>query len=80
VLIDAPTGDDNGGPRGAGEPDWFRRDRGYAAHGEPGELYNLREDPGQRMNLFAAKLEVVADLRALLEKYRREGRSVSRAQ
>jgi arylsulfatase A-like enzyme len=44
--------------------------------GEPaGQLYNLEDDPGEQKNLFADKPDVVARLKALLDKYRTEGRS-----
>ena len=72
VLIDAPTGDDNG-PRG--EPQWLKAERGYFPHDQPGELFNLREDPAQRHNRYAEKPQVVSELKALLEKYKTEGRS-----
>jgi arylsulfatase A-like enzyme len=72
VLIDAPTGDDNGR---RGEPDWFRQERGYTAHQQPGELYNLRDDLSQRHNLYADQPELVRTLKTLLEKYKRDGRS-----
>jgi arylsulfatase A-like enzyme len=72
VLIDAPSGDDNG-PRG--EPRWLKDERGYTPHDQPGELFNLREDPAQRHNRFAEKPQLVAELKALLAKYQREGRS-----
>jgi arylsulfatase A-like enzyme len=72
VLIDAPSGDDNGR---RGETEWFRQVRGYTAHQQPGELYNLREDLAQRHNLYAEQPELVRTLKALLEKYKRDGRS-----
>jgi arylsulfatase A-like enzyme len=72
VLIDAPSGDDNG-PRG--EPRWLKDERGYTAHDHPGELFNLREDPAQRHNRYAEKPQLVAELKALLAKYQHEGRS-----
>jgi arylsulfatase A len=72
VLIDAPRGDDNGK---AGEPEWFKKARGYEAHTQPGELFELRADVAERRNLFAEKPERVRALKALLEKYKREGRS-----
>ncbi|MBM3855017.1 MAG: arylsulfatase, partial [Verrucomicrobia bacterium] len=72
VLIDAPTGDDNG-PRG--EPQWLKAERSYTAHDHPGELFNLREDLAQRRNYYAEKPELVRKLKQLLEKYQREGRS-----
>lgn len=72
VLIDAPTGNDNG-PRG--EPEWFKQERGYAPHSHPGELYNLRDDLAQRRNLYAEQPEVVTRLKGLLERYRTGDRS-----
>ena len=61
VFIDAETGDDNN------EPDWFRELRGYESHSHPGELYDLREDLGQRTNRYAEEPERVAEMRQLLE-------------
>jgi arylsulfatase A-like enzyme len=72
VLITTPTGDDNGT---RGEPAWFRQDRGYVGHAYSGELYNLREDPSEKHNQFAARPEIVAGLKELLARYQREGRS-----
>jgi arylsulfatase A len=72
VLIDARTGDGNGK---RGEPDWLKQERGYTANTAPGELYDLREDLPQRTNLYAQRPEIVGRLRALLEKYKAEGRS-----
>ena len=72
VFIDAPTGDDNG-PRG--EPQWLKAERNYTPHDQPGELFNLREDPAQRHNRYAEKPQLVRELKALLEKYKTEGRS-----
>ncbi len=72
VLIDAPTGDDNGKK---GEPEWLRKQRGYTSHDEPGELFNVREDLSERRNQFAEHPELVRELKTLLEKYKRDGRS-----
>jgi arylsulfatase A len=72
VLILAPTGDDNGKK---GEPPWFRADRGYTAHAEPGELFNLAADPTQKVNRYAAEPEKVRELAALLQRYVSDGRS-----
>jgi arylsulfatase A-like enzyme len=78
VLIDAPTGDDNGGPKGKGEPDWFKRERGDRSQPQAGELFNLRDDLGQKKNLYAEKPDEVRSLKALLEKYKADGRSAPR--
>lgn len=72
VLVDAPSGDDNGA---RGEPKWLKDERGYTAHSHPGELFNIRNDLLQRTNQFAEQPEIVSELRTLLEKYKREGRS-----
>lgn len=72
VLIDAPTGDDNGA---RGEPQWLKDERGYARNDQPGELFNLREDLAERHNYYAEKPELVSELKTLLEKYKTEGRS-----
>jgi arylsulfatase A-like enzyme len=72
VLIDAPTGDDNGA---RGEPQWLKTERGYTKHDQPGELFNLRDDLGERRNFFAEKPELVRELKTLLEKYKADGRS-----
>ena len=74
VLIDAPSGDDNNrGP--FGEPKWLKAERGYTDHDQPGELFNLREDPAQKRNRYAEHPQLVAELKALLKKYQTEGRS-----
>lgn len=72
VLIDSPTGDAYGG-----EPVWFRRDHGYniLPDTQPGQLFNLRRDLPERKNLYAEQPEKVQELKALLEKYKRDGRS-----
>ena len=72
VLILAPTGDDNAKK---GEPDWFRRDRGYESHTEAGELYDLATDPTQKRNRYAAEPTKVKELTALMERYVTDGRS-----
>jgi len=72
VLIFAPTGDDN---RRQGEPAWFAKDRGYAPHAEPGELFHLAADPAQKDNRYAAEPEKVRELTALMERYVTQGRS-----
>jgi arylsulfatase A-like enzyme len=40
VLIDAPSGDDNGVH---GEPQWLKDERSYTRHDQPGELFNVSE-------------------------------------
>lgn len=69
VLIDAETGDI------AGEPDWYREERGYVEHDQPGELYDLAADPLQRTNLYAERPATVETLQSLLDSYIEAGRS-----
>jgi arylsulfatase A len=61
VLIDDPCGGDNE------EPDWFTSERGYEAHGQYGELYDLRKDPAERHNLYGERPDMVKDMKARLE-------------
>jgi arylsulfatase A-like enzyme len=42
----------------------------------PVQLYNLATDPGEKINLEALQAEKVKELRALLSRYIREGRSI----
>lgn len=44
--------------------------------GTPGQLYNVAEDPREQSNLWSKHPEIVRDLTALLEGYKKEGRSV----
>jgi arylsulfatase A len=71
VFIDAPTGDDNNNR----EPAWLKQERGYRPHDRPGELYDLSRDLAERRNLYDEHPQEVAQLKALLEKYRRGPRS-----
>jgi arylsulfatase A-like enzyme len=73
VLIDAPTGDGNG--QAGHEPQWFKDERGYGPHDQPGELFNLRDDLPERRNHYAEQPQIVHELKTLLEKYKRDGRS-----
>ena len=44
--------------------------------GEPeGELYNLAKDPSETQNVYLQNPDVVKRLTALLDRYKREGRS-----
>jgi len=72
VLIDALTGDGNGQ---SGEPAWFKQERGYTSNPFPGELYNLQDDLPQRRNRYGEKPLIIERLKALLEKYKADGRS-----
>ena len=75
VFIDARSGDDNGKQ---GEPEWFKKERGYEPDKFDAELYNLRDDPAQRHNLYGKNPAVAHRLKKLLEKYKTDGRSAPR--
>lgn len=67
VLIDAKSG-------GISQvPAWFDEENGYTPNTEPGELYDLSADLGQRNNLYAKRPEKVAELKAVLERVRAKG-------
>lgn len=51
-----------------------------SAPNAPGQLYNLQDDPGETTNLYDKHPEIVRELKALLDKSRREGRSAPRRQ
>ena len=73
VYIDARTGEVSK------EPEWFRKERGYddKPTKTPGVLYNLADDPAEHRNVIGDHPDIAQRLKTLLEKYRREGRSVS---
>ena len=73
VFIDAPTGSGNN-PKGA-EPEWFKQERGYEEDSFSGKLYNLRDDPAERRNLYGERPEIIRELKTLLDEYRTSGRS-----
>lgn len=67
VLIEAKTG-------GVTKvPPWFDDANGYAKNTQPGELYNLRDDLGQKKNLYAEMPEKVAELKERLQVIRVNG-------
>ena len=72
VLIDSPSGDDNGKH---GEPPWFKAQRGYTQDNQPGQLYNVHDDLAERTNHFAEHPDLVHELKQLLATYQRDGRS-----
>lgn len=73
VFIDAASGDDNE------EPEWFKKERGYTAHQHPGELFCLRDDMSERMNLYGERPDKVAELSELLAQVKAEGGSAKSA-
>ncbi|MBI4873646.1 MAG: arylsulfatase [Acidobacteria bacterium] len=73
VLIESKNG---GG--GTAEPDWWRQMHGIQQDDQPAALYHLVEDLGEGKNLYSQYPDRVKAMRALLEKYKSEGRSVTR--
>ncbi|MEX0320937.1 MAG: arylsulfatase [Puniceicoccaceae bacterium] len=59
VFVDSPNPPPN-------EPDWFRELRGIELSHQPGQLYNLEEDPAQTNNLYGEHPEKVRELKQLL--------------
>ena len=56
-------------------PEWFDLQNGYTSHSLPGELYNLRDDLGQKKNVYAEHPDKVRELTALLESVRAAGQA-----
>ena len=44
--------------------------------GAPGQLYNIEDDPAEQVDLWDKRQDIIADMRKLLENYRKRGRSV----
>ena len=54
---------------------WVRPKGSRPKPGTPGQLYHLQDDPAELTNLFDEKPDVVRRLTALLDTYKRDGRS-----
>ncbi len=54
-------------------PAWFDEENGYAKNEHPGELYDLRADLAQKVNLYAKEPAKVAELTKLLDTLRARG-------
>lgn len=73
LVAPLPQAAGNAGSQGKGKDK--AKDKGKAAEPSEPELYNLDDDPAEAKNLHDTEPETAARLAALLEKYRREGRS-----
>lgn len=71
VFIDSPKS-----AHGAAEKPAWRERFGIQPHNEPAELFHLSEDLRETKNLYAQYPDRVKAMRALLEKYKADGRSV----
>jgi arylsulfatase A len=65
LFIDYKTGDGNSGPRK--EPDWFRKERGVVSYPSNTMLFNLKDDPQQKRNLYKNHPEKAGELKKLLD-------------
>ncbi len=68
------------GAHGAAEPAWWRTRHAVSAHTQLGELFHLKEDLGETKNLYAQYPDRVKAMRALLNRYQAENRSVPKRQ
>ena len=59
-------------------PEWNTKHHQPPDDNQPVELYNLKDDMGQRHNLAAKHPERIAELKALLRKLREQGHSAPR--
>ncbi len=73
LLVNSKTGYARPAPMA-----WLKMHNTPAGHDQPVELFNLKDDPGQRQNLAAEHPDTVADLQALLKKIREDGHSAPR--
>ncbi|MDA0350313.1 MAG: arylsulfatase [Verrucomicrobia bacterium] len=55
------------GPPESSEPEWFREERKVKPHSFPGQLYNLKDDPTQSINLYGEYPERVQEMKSLLK-------------
>ncbi len=73
LLVDAKSGAARQPP-----PAWVKKHKQPPDDDQPVELYNLRDDIGQRHNLAAKHPEKISELRALLKKLGDQGHSAPR--
>lgn len=59
-------------------PEDFMRHKGYTEFETEGLLFNMKEDPGQRSNLYEQHPQKIEKMKKLLEQYRNQGYSVMR--
>lgn len=75
LLVDAKSGNARPVPKA-----WMTKHDTPPDDGLPNELYNLKEDPGQRVNLASKKPQTVEELRDMLAKIRAQERSAPQLQ
>jgi hypothetical protein len=70
--------DSESGAHGNAEPEWWRQRFGILKQTGSGELFNLKDDPRQSRNLLSQEPERAQKMKALLDKYKTESRSIPR--
>lgn len=60
-------------------PDFFKELRGYTDFDTEGILFNMKNDPEQRINLYTQYPDKIQELEILLNEYRNKGYSVIRS-
>ena len=58
-------------------PEFFKELRGYTDFHTEGLLFNMKEDPEQRVNLYEKHPDKITELEMLLKEYRESGHSVN---
>lgn len=74
LLVNAPSGYTSRRPT----PTWNSKHQQPLDDAQPVQLFNLKEDPGQRHNLAAEQPDKVARLKVLLKKLQDQGHSAPR--
>lgn len=73
VFIDSPQG-----AHSNGEPQWWRDRFGIVDKVQDPGLFNLKEDPREIKNVAAQHPDRAQRMRTLLERYKKDGRSIGR--
>lgn len=72
LLIDKKTG------KVSHVPEWYKKAMGYTENPHPAALFNLREDLGERKNLYAEERDRVTRMQGVLQRIRDAGHSAPR--
>ncbi len=61
------------GPPEIDEPEWFRKKHKVQSHSFPGQLYHIKDDPTQSIDLYDQYLDKVRELKSLLKDAKSNG-------